>query len=497
MQNSPKILEKINIKFLHIAIIIIGIIFISLSIFHTNVWFDESYTVAIVKHSFSEIWQIGGADVHPIFYYFCLHVLNLIFGNNLIVYRIFSALTIALLGVIGYTHIRKDFGEKTGCLFSFLALFLPVSISYAGELRMYALGMLLGTLTSIYAYRIYKGNISKTTYIFFGISSLLVSYTHYYGLMLAGIINLVLFIYLCKNIKTRKQDFIKFIITAVIQVVAYLPWLVAFIRQVTGVAHGFWISLSFPGTLYAILTVQYKGNFENAPIILTTAFYAYIIFLIFTNQKEERKPATWSLAIYISIIVVPLFISLCMSSVILLDRYLIIATGLLIFTLAFFMSKDKKIYRVLAICAVIIGMSVITNTRAIKESYAPENKQWSEYLQSQIQEGDIIVYTGVINGAVVTTELANKGIENQSYFYDEENWNVDEPYKAFAPYMQITNTIEEILDNYSGRIWIIEGSNEHKLRDNIAKKYAITQLEEKNFVRPYKNYSYTIELIEK
>lgn len=490
-------MKKINTKYLHIAVIVLGIAFISLSIFHNNLWFDESYSVAMAKHSFAEIWQIGGKDVHPILYYFCLHILYLIFGNNMIVYRIFSVLSIALLGVIGYTHIRKDFGEKVGILFSFFTLFLPVAINYAGELRMYSLGMLLGTLTAIYAYRIYQGKITKTTYIFFGISSLLVSYTHYYGLMLAGIINLILFIYLCKNEKTRKSDLIKYAITAVIQVIAYVPWLVAFMSQVQGVSNGFWISLSFPETIYSVLTVQYKGNLKFTPIILVTAFYAYIIYLFYTTNKKERKPANWSFAIYIAIILVALFISLCMTSVILLDRYLVITTGLLIFGFAFFMAKDNKTWRILFVCAIIVGISVVSNIRAIEESYRPENEEWISYIKQEIQEDDIILYSSVINGAVITTELSNVGVENISYFYDEENWNVDEPYKAFAPYMEIKDTVEEVLDNYQGRVWIIEGTNEHRLKDTISEKYKVNLITEKQFWRPYRNYTFTVELIEK
>lgn len=46
-------------KAIHIGIIILGIIFISISSFHSNVWFDESYSVALCEHSFKEIWQIG------------------------------------------------------------------------------------------------------------------------------------------------------------------------------------------------------------------------------------------------------------------------------------------------------------------------------------------------------------------------------------------------------------------------------------------------------
>lgn len=54
---------KLTIKKAHILVIIIGAIFISLSIFHSNIWFDESYSVALANHTFSEIWTIGGNDV--------------------------------------------------------------------------------------------------------------------------------------------------------------------------------------------------------------------------------------------------------------------------------------------------------------------------------------------------------------------------------------------------------------------------------------------------
>ena len=493
---KKNILEKINLKYLHIAIIIIGILFISLSIFHTNMWFDESYSVAMARHSFAEIWQIGGNDVHPIFYYFCLHILYLMFGGNVIIYRIFSTFTIALLGIIGYTHIRKDFGEKTGLLFSFLTLFLPVASQYSGEIRMYSLGMLLGTIMAIYAYRIYKGENKKTTYIFFGLSSLLVAYTHYYGLMLAGIINLLLFIFLVKNRKERKNDLIKFIVTAAIQVVLYVPWLVCFLIQIKNVSSGFWISLSFPGTLYEILTMQYKGNLPFQPIILTTIFYSYLTYLVVKTNEEDRKPATWCFMIYIAIILIALFVSLCMQSVILLYRYLLIITGIFIFALAFFMAKETKICRTMTICAIILIMSIYSNVISIKEAYNNENREFVTYIDSQIQDGDIVIYSNAINGAVVTTEISQKH-DNISYFYDKENWNVEEAYKAFAPYMEIKDTLNEILDNYSGRVWIIEAGNTHDLLNEIAEKYNINKIEDRQFTNKYKNYQYTIELIEK
>ena len=108
---------------IHLVLIILGIIFISLSAFHTGLWFDESYSVAIAKHSFSEIWTITGGDVHPPVYYWLLHIVYLIFGNNILMFRLFSFLSIIILGIIGYTHIRKDFGEKARNVFFFLLIF--------------------------------------------------------------------------------------------------------------------------------------------------------------------------------------------------------------------------------------------------------------------------------------------------------------------------------------------------------------------------------------
>ena len=121
MEKLKKI-KKENI--LHIALIILGTIFLLIPAFHNNIWFDESYSVAIVNHSFSEIWQIGSHDVHPILYYWMLKILNLIFGQNIIIYRLFSLIGIVLLGTLGLTHIKKDFGKTTGMLFTFFSFLL-------------------------------------------------------------------------------------------------------------------------------------------------------------------------------------------------------------------------------------------------------------------------------------------------------------------------------------------------------------------------------------
>ncbi len=227
---------KLQKKHLHIAIIILGAIFLILPAFHTSLWFDESYSVAIAKHSFADIWTITGNDVHPALYYWALHIIYLIFGNNILLFRLFSVVATIIVGVLGYTHIRKDFGEKTGIFFSFLTFFLPIMTAYSQEIRMYSWAFLIITVTSIYAYRFYRNVKDKNdtgkmkNLVIFGIFSICACYIHYYALITTCLINLLLLIFLIRNRKEAKIDLRNFLILAGIQVLIYIPWLVFLLR---------------------------------------------------------------------------------------------------------------------------------------------------------------------------------------------------------------------------------------------------------------------------
>lgn len=492
---SIKLSQDKKIKYLHIAIIIVGIIFIALNIFHSNLWFDESYSVAIAKHSFSEIWSIGANDVHPILYYFVLHIVGMITNYNIIALRLVSFLPLAILGILGYTHIRKDFGYKIGIIFSFLILFLPVSAEYAGEIRMYSLGMLLGTIMAIYAYRIYKGQDNIKNFVIFGINSLLVSYTHYYGLMLAGIVNLLLFIYYIKNRKTKKNGIKRFIVTAIIQVILYLPWVMSFFKQIQGVSNGFWISLTFPKTLIEIISMQFTGSlditigFIFALFIFTYITYVFIKYVRKTKKEIETKSVIISISIYIAIILIALIISLCIQSI-LLYRYLLIPTGLLIFTLAFIISRDTNRYRIITVCIIILLMSIISNIGLIKNNYDSSNINYLKYIQNNIKEEDLILYSDAISGAVVSAYF-----DNQSYFYNKQNWNVEESYKAFSN-MKIVYDLKDVLYNYEGRVWLIEGNTSTLLDETMEYTKKSKLIYKKTYETKYKNNIYTIELID-
>ena len=51
MEKIKEKLKSITLNQWHIAVIVIGIIFVSLGAFHSNLWFDESYSVGLDRKS--------------------------------------------------------------------------------------------------------------------------------------------------------------------------------------------------------------------------------------------------------------------------------------------------------------------------------------------------------------------------------------------------------------------------------------------------------------
>ena len=502
--------KKISINKFHKIVLILGSIFILLSVFHTSIWFDESYSVKIAENSFVDIWKIGSHDVHPIFYYWILHIIYLIFGKNILAYRLFSALCMILVGVIGYTHIRKDFGERSGVYFSILSFFLPFSATYASEIRMYTLGFLIGTIFSIYAYRIYNNKeYNLKDFIIFGISSILLCYTHYYGLVFAGVLNFILLIYFIVKHNLKKKELITFIIIAAVQIILYLPWLMIFLGQLNSVSHGFWISLSFPTTLFEIVSTQFKGNLDLVfSFIISTIILIYLIYRLVVMIIEKRKisddkksnefdyrPALFSFILYILIVLIVYLISIIMKPI-LLYRYLLIISSLLIFSIAYVLGKDESRIRVFIVISLVLIISGINMNSLIKENYDISNVEAKSYIENNIKDGDIVLYRNAINGAVITTELSMTK-NNISYFYDKDHWNVDEAYKTFGDTLIIKQELKDILDSYKGKIYIVESGNSHELYDEVNDNYNITLIEKNDFYQKYKDYTYSIYLIEK
>ena len=496
---KEKIKEKLSAITLnqwHIGIIIIGIIFVSLGAFHSNLWFDECYSAGLARHTFGEIWTIGGNDVHPILYYWMLRIVYLLTGGSIIAYKLFSVIPIAIMIVLGYTHIRKDFGEKTGFIFSFLCAFLPEMAQYAIEVRMYSWAILTVTVLAIYAYRLTKEDNTKN-WLIFGIASLMSIYLHYYGLMAAGIINVILLVYLI--IKKRKKGIIFIISMGVVQAVAYLPWLVNFVTQLSNVSDGFWIGFSFPKTPMELLSSQLAGYVKTSdytgllvPTVLALELYGYMIYKTYkyAKAKENLTAFKWSVIVYFAVIIAALLVTVVMKTAILYYRYLFVITGLYIFAISFILGKEQNKIEIISILSVIAILGIYNNIVMIKDNYDKTNMEPINYIKSNIQKEDMIVFANLGGGFVTAIHFP----DNQVYFYNEDNWGVEEAYKAFGPNYE-TTVNKDFIKDCSKRVWVIDDSNGNTYND-LFKEFGYKIISEENYFTKYHGYNYKITLIE-
>lgn len=412
-------------------------------------------------------------------------------------YRIFSVIPIAIMIILGYTHIRKDFGEKTGFIFSFLSAFLPEMAQYAIEIRMYSWAILAVTILAIYAYRLTKEDNTKN-WIIFGLSSLASIYLHYYGLMAAGLINVFLLIYLI--VKRRKKGIIFIISFGILQGLAYLPWLVNFATQLSNVSSGYWIGFSFPKTPMELLSSQLAGYVKTSdytgllvPTVLALELYAYMIYKTYkyAKAKEDLTSFKWSVIVYFAVILAAIIITALMKTSILYYRYLFVITGLYIFAVSFILGKEENKIEIVAILSVIAILGVYNNIVMMKDNYDYSNQEPIKYLNENVKEGDTIVYADFGGGSVVAVQFA----DNQVYFYNADNWGVEEAYKAFGPNYEVKVT-KDFIDNCSNRVWFVDNIY-NSVADEVFEGKGYNKVSEKEFSTKYHDYSYKIVLLEK
>lgn len=327
----------------HILLLVAGAAFLLTDAFHGNVWFDESYSVGIANHSFADIWYYSSGDVHPVLIYWALHVLNLVFGQNITIYRLFTVAGAIAMAVLGYTHVRRDHGWATGVLFSFFALFTPYISLMAVEIRMYSWATFAVMLCFIYAIRIIGTQLAtppariaeaarglkcwagtpRRWWITCFASSLACAYLHYFGAMSAFMINVVLLFALgARAWRHRKRGpnplpeqavragapLHVLIIGCVAQVTLYLPWIVTAVTSQMGVVGGtYWAKIVFPTTYielatYAFLTSPLsfaaRGSYGVVPQVLVQGIgYAAAVVLAFLIAWAARW-AAWRIGLH-------------------------------------------------------------------------------------------------------------------------------------------------------------------------------------------------------
>jgi len=529
-------------RIVSIALLVVGGGFLLVSVFQSNIWFDESYSVAIASHSFSEIWSIGSHDVHPVLYYWMLHLVYLAFGSSIIAFRLFSVLGSMAMAVLGVTCVAKDFGRTTGWLFAFLSLFVPVVGFMCLQVRMYSWASFSVALTAVFACRIALatsraadeksvaapggGEVPAGWWVVLFGASLASAYLHYYAAIAAFLVNVFLLVVLLRYRGTCKRRIRTFLCGAVVTVACYLPWVMALAGQVSHVSGGFWIEMSFPGTAYDILdylvltpamleavggscgnVLQALATIVSVAVAVCAAalsgwmvvqLWRHVLAARAARRQPSRKvspadPAlvmAWcGMGVYGGIIAIALAVSLAMGQAVLYFRYLYVALCFPLFFFSVALSRVDRRQVTGVVCGLTLAASVISQAVMASDYYAAEDHAAVDYYVEKVQE-----LSGDTGGALVVSDnIGISGVLAQrrpdiSIEYLDVYTDTAQAYEAYAPTIGIVESLHDTLDDYSGRYVVLETTDvlgDDQSVYDFAEEYDSEVVEIREFVYPY------------
>jgi mannosyltransferase len=207
------VLEKLRLnreRVSLVAILLLALVLRLINLGSRNLWYDEAFAVLYAEKSFSAILygtitQVEGAaaDVHPLLYYFFLHLWMGLFGQSPFVVRLPSLIFGLASIVLAFSIGRELFDSSTGLLAATITAIAPFHINYSQENRMYSLLCLLSLLTVYFFVRCWKGS-GYRNWLGFILAATLSLYTHNLAFLVILALDLFVLVMILSWIKERK-----------------------------------------------------------------------------------------------------------------------------------------------------------------------------------------------------------------------------------------------------------------------------------------------------
>jgi uncharacterized membrane protein len=387
----------------------------------TNFWYDENFTLMVVRLPFSRMMTALQGDVHPPLYYLLLWPLGQIHGLPIWMLRI-PSLIFSFISLWAFWQILKwlisDWRIR---LVSWVIFAISGSqLYYASEARMYSLLTML-ILLAILA-------ILNRKWIWVGILTAAILWTHNYGIYYSVCLfftavlvewNSILLLFQRKGYKLYRPFWI---LSFLLAWISFIPWIMILLSQMKTIQGNYWLTALRLGD---VLDAVYESfilidQLLSAEIWSKFVFWGWVSFVILWFITIYRSPAFRAnlkaiirfrkyFPIVILFAIGPFVMALVSSLLwqpILLYRALIPCAPflgiLLVMPFASMPGFLTNKYRLAFLTAlVLISPMWIMNTIRL---YAPVNNNRGEndllvmnelqYIQSHWRDGDIVVHVG-------------------------------------------------------------------------------------------------------
>ena len=284
---------------------VIGLVYLLLCFLNMrqSIWFDESYSAYLMRFDFGKIWEFTSLDVHPPLYYFLLKVWAHLFGHEVATLRVMSALIGALAILFIYLWVKYKYGAVAAIVSSFMVAISPIFVRYGQEMRMYTLVMLI-IFAATYVLQLAVDNKKKRWWIIYAILVAAGMWTHYFCAF-AWVAHLVYLAIIYKKKLFQK----KIVLTYILAVALFIPWMPSLWAQTKSVQQSFWIGDTSVESLasYATETLVYNRASETKGWLLVLFLVASIVIVSLLIRYRKK------LSMLITLAVVPIIVLVLLS----------------------------------------------------------------------------------------------------------------------------------------------------------------------------------------
>lgn len=289
------------------------------------VWYDEAFAILYASRSFSEmiqgtLFQVGGAaaDVHPLFYYFSLHLWMRGVGDSVFAVRFFSVgFGIATIPIL-YRLARTLFDQRVALATALVVALAPFHIAYSQECRMYA-SLGFWSALALWAFVELWRTSRKHWWGILVLSGAGALHSHNLAFVIfAGLGAWIIY----DAVRTRATRLLRVTILAGLAMLAlWFPWLIFVPSQFGKIAQAYWVIPPTVVTLVQTLLV-FTFDFDNAvmpqvwlPFLLCGALFLpiLVIFEMARRARQMEQPSRRALGLVVTLVLVPILLLFAIS----------------------------------------------------------------------------------------------------------------------------------------------------------------------------------------
>ncbi|MDR1782837.1 MAG: glycosyltransferase family 39 protein [Dysgonamonadaceae bacterium] len=366
---------------------------IGLILINQSVWFDEVWSLMMIRRSWTEMFDLlAEIDQHPPLYYILLKLTVALTGESFFAIKILSVVPSVLTLVAATVFLHRRFSPRTAVIFILCFIASDCLLHYSIEIRMYSWAFFFVTLLSISAYDFAKTGHNKWL-VMFAAAAIGAAYTNLYAALAAGIIYAMSFLYI--YVKQRrligKLLFIGFVCAA-----TFLPQIFVIVEQLKNTVGSFWIEDSTNLRAFAdyINIVFSNGN-------RITAFAWFLAFCGMVAHFARKKDKTFNdgyafacLACVVLFLAFNLLVSVAIAPLF-IGRYLLPVCPLVWLFLSIEAGRAGNKIAVMLLIGFLSIMAVGSFSTRFQGEYH-ENVDYQQFrscIESELSDDDVFLFT--------------------------------------------------------------------------------------------------------